>query len=308
MNNNKLLITGVTGFLGAHAVEFLLADGYEVLAIKRRQSKLFRCTGFIDRVKWVDIEDEQLGQVIIDFKPNTFLHFAWNGVIAAERTDWEKQIGNIDFTFRLLELSQKAGISKFICIGSQAEYGQFSGRIGEEAVCRPVCAYGSVKLATSYMVKTFCEQNDIEWYWLRQFSVFGPKEEPIWVLSAAIVNLLQHNEMQLTGCEQRYDYIYVTDFARAISKVVKAQGQSGIYNLSSNQSVTLRGMLEQIREQITPDMSLLKFGALPYRPNQVMHMEGNSSKFYKTFGFKIESDLKSNIRDTIEYYKKQIAR
>ena len=60
-------------------------------------------------------------------------------------------------------------------------------------------------------------------------------------------------------------------------------------------------MIQKIKSYVNPD-AVLNFGALPYRPNQVMHMEGDSTKFNDQFNFKIESDFDTTIRETVKYY------
>ena len=75
--------------------------------------------------------------------------------------------------------------------------------------------------------------------------------------------MLNNEEINLTRCEQRYDYLFVKDFCKSIILLLNSEN-SGIYNLSSNNSVQLREILLVIKD-ILKSKSKLNFGALEYR-------------------------------------------
>jgi len=54
-------------------------------------------------------------------------------------------------------------------LGSQAEYGQFNVKVTEDYKGNPVSTYGMIKLACLEYLKSFCNDNCIQWYWLRIF-------------------------------------------------------------------------------------------------------------------------------------------
>jgi UDP-glucose 4-epimerase len=301
------LLTGATGFLGSHLAEDLSARNYRVVALIRNTSDLWRCKEFENKnLVYVNINSGNFKETLQNYKPSVLIHAAWQGVTTKERNDQDIQMQNILFSKQLLTLANELGIKKAIYLGSQAEYGNFTGRISEEAVCSPVSAYGVAKLEVLKMFKSFCELNSIDWVWLRLFSIYGIREGSSWLIPSVIENVLMGKPMDLTKCEQRYDYMYVKDFTRAISGILETKNISGIFNLSSNSSVQLKNIVEKIKNFINPS-AILNFGAMPYAPNQVMHMEGNSEKFYRQFNFKVNSDFESNLKEVITYYKNKFS-
>lgn len=305
LNMKTVLITGGTGFLGSHIIEELLLQKYEVIALKRSSSNLSRCMNFVDKVRWIccdNIEDAE--QEILNSHPNILIHAAWNGVKASDRDNWVEQGKNLSFLSALLEIVKKANITKIIALGSQAEYGNFEGVIDETHHCNPNSAYGANKVCASTIIKSFAEQNNIPWYWIRIFSVYGPREEKNWLIPATINNLLHLKTMDLTPCEQRYDYLYTKDFTNGIFRVVNNSNvESGIYNMSSGQSTKIKDILTYLENKIAANQNLLQIGALPYRPNQVMHMEGNSNKFFQAFKFNPTYNITKGLDETLNYYK-----
>ena len=301
----KILITGATGFLGSNIAEEIINQGYNVVALKRSTSNLWRCISFYDQIQWIDCDNlAEAEPEIINHKPDILIHAAWNGVNATDRDNWIEQEKNLSFLVSLLEIVKKTNIKKIIALGSQAEYGNFEGSVDEHYPCNPTSAYRENKVCASILLKSFAELNKIDWYWIRIFSVFGPREEKNWLIPATINNLLEKKEMNLTPCEQRYDYLFTTDFTAGIMNVVKNNSNlSGIYNMSSGQSIKLKDILSFLENILSPEQKLLKIGVTPYRPQQVMHMEGNSKRFFQSFNFQPAYSIYKGLEETLSYYK-----
>jgi nucleoside-diphosphate-sugar epimerase len=302
---DTVLLTGITGFIGSHLAE-TLSEQYQVVGLVRKSSDLWRC----DEIKnpniiLVDLDGEGALNHLQELSPRFLIHSAWGGVSAANRDDWQAQVENVLFAARLLRLARELGIKHFISFGSQAEYRSFSGRVDENQPRQPISAYGASKLATCNIMEAFCTRYDITWNWFRLFSVYGTRESWNWFIPSLIKNALKNTDMDLTGCEQRYDYIYGPELGEAILKVMTHEPVSGVFNLTSNGSVSLKSIVEKIRDK-TGTKAQFKFGALPYRENQVMHMEGNSEKFSNTFNFAATSNFDTNLAVLIEYYKRKI--
>jgi UDP-glucose 4-epimerase len=303
MAKKYVLITGITGFLGSHIADNLI-NNYNVIGLKRKNSNVWRCEEFKDKVVWIDIDgNKDYAKEIIKYRIDTIIHCAWIGVELKERVDWSIQVKNIQFLFELLQLAKVTDVKQFIFLGSQAEYGNIKGIVTEDQVCDPLNAYGSVKLACLEILKTFSKMNNINWIWLRLFSVFGEKEGRTWLIPSLIEKIKTETEMDFTLGEQKYAYLYVKDFATIINKIVTIKIESGIYNVSSNIVKSIRSIVEEIRNRINLNFHL-NFGALEYRVNQSMQMQGAINKLENQIG-KIEfSDFSIAIESTIKFYNK----
>lgn len=302
-----ILITGATGFLGSHIAEELINQEYEVVALKRSTSDLWRCSSFKDKIHWIDWDNLiEAESKIINYNPEILINAAWDGVKAEDRDNWIMQEKNLLLLASIFEIVKKTSISKIIALGSQAEYGYFEGSIDEKYLCNPISAYGANKLCASLLVKSFAEQNKIEWYWIRIFSIFGPREGKNWLIPTTINNLLGKKKMALTPCEQQYDYLFTKDFAQGILSVIKNKKSiSGIYNLSSGKSTKIKEILAFLENRISPLEKFLQIGAMPYRPNQVMWMQGNSNRFFQSFNYQPTYSVFEGLEETINYYMSQ---
>jgi UDP-glucose 4-epimerase len=303
MTKKYILITGITGFLGSHIAENLI-DNFNVIGLKREKSNIWRCLDFKDKVTWIDIDGEKdYIKKLTSYSIDTIIHGAWIGVESLERDDWSLQIKNIQFLSELLHVAKEKAVKKFIFLGSQAEYGNINGIVSEDQVCKALNAYGSVKLACLEILKTFAVNNNINWIWLRLFSLFGEKENETWLFPSLIKKIRTESEMDFTLGEQKYAYLYVKDFAFIIRKLVTFEILSGIYNVSSDIVRPIRSLVEEIKCIIKPTFQL-NFGALKYRDNQSMHMQGSINKLSNQIG-KVEfTEFSVAIHNTIKYYNK----
>jgi UDP-glucose 4-epimerase len=303
MTKKYILITGITGFLGSHIAENLI-NNYNVIGLKRKNSNVSRCEEYKDKVIWIDIDGEKdYTKELTNYFIDTIIHGAWIGVESNERDDWLIQAKNIQFLLELLQVAKNTAIKKFIFLGSQAEYGNINGIVSEVEDCEALNAYGSVKLACLEILKTFSKNNNINWIWLRLFSLFGEKENENWLFPSLIEKIKTQSEMDFTLGEQKYAYLYVKDLALIIDKIVRFEIQSGIYNVSSDIVRSIRSLVEEVRDRINPKFQL-NFGALKYRDNQSMHMQGSINKLNDQIGKHEFTDFSVAIENTIKYYNK----
>lgn len=294
----KVLLTGASGFIGSHVGATLADAGHQLICLKRRTSNLRRCAAFRDRAVWVDADAAGWKEQIISQRPQAVIHCSWSGVMAAERNDWKLQTQNLDLFSDLLLIAEAVKPIRFIALGSQAEYGPISGRVSEQHPLAPNTAYAAAKLSCLTFLETCARQNQISHAWLRLFSVYGPGEGGQWFIPGLIRQFREGKAPQLTGCEQRYDYLHVRDLAAGILAALRQPEAVGVFNLGSNTSVPLKTVVQLVR-QFSGSKAEPLFGALPYRPQQSMHIEGDSSKFNRAFAFAPRISLEEGLRDYV---------
>jgi nucleoside-diphosphate-sugar epimerase len=301
-----ILITGATGFLGSNIARFLVRKGYQVYATHRNNSSFKRCEDFYDLIEWINTENAEWKKSFSKIKIDIVIHTAWQGVSANERDNWEIQLSNFKFSTEIYEFAKSAGTKKIITLGSQAEYGIYNAKVDEDYTPVPVDAYGSVKLLILYFLRNFALNTEIEWYWIRVFSVFGKDENENWLLPDVIKNLLKGIPVELTEGHQKYDYLHSDEFVKNLYKVIEsASDNSGIYNLCTGNAIEIKSLLIKLTKQIPNSEHLLKFGKIPYRKNQNMFMVGDNKKFESIFGPVSVNDMDSNLQKTINLYKEK---
>jgi nucleoside-diphosphate-sugar epimerase len=110
------------------------------------------------------------------------------------------------------------------------------------------------------------------------------------------------SELKLTLGEQRRDFIYIDDAVDAYAVVINhlSEFNPGFNELDvgSGRAVTIREFVE-IARRIADASTDLKFGAVPYRPNEPMFLQANTA-FLNALGWKNKYDLASGVALTIE--------
>lgn len=300
----KILVTGATGYLGSNIAGLLIEKGHVVYATYRDNSSFEKINEYRTRINWINVSEEY--DKVTELTPDVLIHAAWAGLDFEKRNDWEFQLNNFYFSKKIIESAVNSGVRKIIVLGSQAEYGIRAFKVDEETPTVPVDAYGAVKLLLLNFLRTYCENNKIEWYWIRVFSVFGKNENFTWLIPSVISRLAKQEKVLLTKGEQEYNYLYVDDFLDRFYRIVEINKDlSGIYNICNDNTIKLKCLLEKIAELMDVSKELLEFGTIPYRNSQNMMIAGSCMKFRKLFEYnKPDSDLTIGLEKTILYKNK----
>jgi UDP-glucose 4-epimerase len=297
----KLLITGATGFIGAHLVRRLAREEVQMALLIRPGSNLWRLEPLPNNAT---IVPGTLGELpvahIASFAPDTVIHAAWHGVSNQHRNEPSQIAENLMPTVRLLEVARDAHCKNFLGLGSQAEYGPLNKKISETDRTDPTTLYGATKLAACHLTRQLCSQFDMRWAWLRVFSTYGPMEDSSWMIPYLIRTLLKGERPKLTSCEQRWDYLFGADAADAIWAVAQSKA-SGLFNLGAGRAESLRRIVEMLRDAIDPKLSL-GIGEVPYRPDQVMHLEADISRLTQAAGWNPATSLQEGINQTVAWH------
>jgi nucleoside-diphosphate-sugar epimerase len=236
-------------------------------------------------------------------KLDAVFHLAWFGVTAEFRNDPDQIRINLIATLELWEAARKAGCKIWIGLGSQAEYGRVDHVLREDTPTSPGTAYGVAKLAAGLTTAKMSEICGVRHAWLRLLSAYGPGDDERHMIPSVINAFLAGRRPALTLGEQIWDYIYVDDVAEALCAVLETD-TSGIYNLGSGSAITLRTVVEKIRDLIDPSLTI-GFGEVPYRPDQVMFLEADISNLCAATSWRPRTSLTEGLTQTIAWARKR---
>lgn len=295
----KIFVTGATGFLGYNIVLTCVDKGYDVLCLRRIASKSLFTSLIESKIHWVNYNDENWKNIVNNFNPDVLIHAAWAGVSAKDRNDKCIQEQNVKFSQDLFTLYP---YKQIVSLGSQDEYGRIDKIVDENDSLNPISEYAKAKIDVCKYLYEYCTHKQIEWQWIRVFSVYGEKQKSNWIIPSVIDKCLKHIKyIDTTKGEQKYAYIYVGDFSKAIISVLGIKGKCGIYNLSSSNPVALNEIFQIIKRE-TKSQTVFNLGAIKYREHQSMIVAGNSIKFIRAFGQYEFTSIEDGIKRTIDHY------
>lgn len=299
----RVFVTGATGFVGSFVVRQLVAQGRQVAILLRPESNAWRIEDVLDQVNVIPGTMEEVAAfapALASFQPEAVAHLAWRGVTNAFRNDISQTL-NVQESIALYTAARDGGCRRFVGVGSQAEYGPVSARLDEQVPTRPTTVYGAAKLSTALMLGRLAEADGVAFAWLRLFSSYGPKDDPSWLLPYLARRLMAGERPALTKGEQIWDYIYVEDAAAAVVAAIDAD-EAGCFNLGSGVGRSLRSIIEAVRDRIDPGLPL-GFGEVPYRPDQVMHLEADITALTTATGWRPAVDIEDGIDKTITWLR-----
>jgi UDP-glucose 4-epimerase len=303
----RALVTGATGFLGSHLTRKLVDSGHQVAVVRRPTSDARRIRDLLPRLVQIQGDLASLADIekaILDFAPDTIFHLAWHGVGNRLRNDISQVDTNLTANLAFLRLTLKTPCRTWIGLGSQAEYGPHDRMLDETTPVGPVTLYGTVKLCTWLLAKQLLAEANIRMAWLRLFSIYGPGDNPDFMIPTLIRRLLRRERPSLTPGQQQWDYLYVTDAAEAVYSAATCDAAEGVFNLGSGEVRSIRSIVEAIRDRIDPSLPL-GFGETPYRADHPMLFQADISRLRATTGWTPQTSLDEGLRQTIEWHRTQ---
>jgi len=184
--------------------------------------------------------------------------------------------------------------------GSALEYGTAKGDLREDTVCTPTTLYGSTKLAGTTAIQRQAAANGCQAVTARLFTVYGPGERPGRLLPALLDTARVQKSLELTDGTQQRDFTYVGDVAEGLLRLGVAAIHAGeIVNLATGNLETVRKFAERAADVIGLDKSLLKFGALPTRSEEMSHDPVSITRLRELTGWVPATSIEAGVRLTL---------
>ena len=300
----NILITGGTGFIGQALVKKLLIQNNNITMIvlenelykvpKNNKVKTIICS--LDEIdKYYDILSKEKYDIIY--------HLAWSCVSTEYKNNYSIQFKNVDYAYKIMELSSILKCKKVIATGSVSEYSYVDQPVnGKQRPC-PADIYGAAKVAVNILCDIYAKQHDISFNWVLIPSVYGPGRDDNNIITYVIKSILNKKYAKLTKLEQMWDYIYISDLADALVLIGDKGAINKTYVVGSGQSRQLKDYIYIIRDKIDP-LAKIGIGELPYKTDRVDNSIVDISELINDTGYKPQISFEVGIMETIDYFKK----
>ena len=301
----KVIITGASGFVGSYLVNEFLSNGYEVTAVVRNEKSdvsAFQKKENINIV-YCELKDIQTLKEKLSGQYDYFLHFAWESSAGQGRGNYELQLKNVEYSCNCVKVAKLLGCKRFVFAGSIMAYEtkEFVLKNGAEPTSAYI--YSIAKLTASMMAKTVAVQNNIEFIDVVISNIYGVGEESERFLNATVKKIVSGTEsIDLTTCEQIYDFIYVTDAVRQIRFASEKGMNLNSYYIGNKEQFKLRQFVEKIKIALNSDVKL-NFGAVKFSGAYFDYKSVIDTDSIFSLGFMSEIDFETGVKllkDSIE--------
>tara|TARA_B100000035_G_scaffold157005_1_gene133757 strand:+ start:12560 stop:13447 length:888 start_codon:yes stop_codon:yes gene_type:complete len=284
-DKTSLIITGGTGFIGSYLLKKLLSDGYKVFAVSRKLDQNFIHPD-LTWVSWenykTDIpEDENIYAVL-----NLATTYGQNNEAEIDILNC-----NVELPLMLFRYAISIGAKKIINTDS------FFGK--PEYDYQHLKTYIKSKNLLVEKSKKLIKNKQISLINLRLEHVFGANDgEKKFVTSLLKDFYLEKESIPLTDGTQKRDFIYIDDVVRAFSIVISNHDEYGFteHEVGSGKSIELRQFCIELANAFNVSSSILNFGALEHRDNEIMESSADISSLI-SIGWHPKWDLTSAILD-----------
>lgn len=287
----NILITGGTGFLGSYLVKHFVERSFTVTVLARETSSIKRLVEYKDhinilRYSQLDEISILLGKLTFDCIINTACSYGRAGECLRDIIS-----ANFLFPLAVLEAGINSGVKSFINTGTILD--------------RKVNAYSLSKTQFSEWGESLSGMGKIQFIDVMLEHMYGPGDDASKFVTHIIKSCLDNiPELELTTGDQRRDFIYIGDVVTAYDAIADNLGDLGNVekiSVGSGYAGTIRNLVEKIN-YVTESTTSLKFGALPYRKDEVMVSKADTSRL-ESLGWKLHFDLDAGLKHTVKMEK-----
>lgn len=258
----KVLILGANGFIGKHLVEELSVNGnVEITAFGQTAGKDFN-----GKVRVLEGNFEDAGDLQKALAGQDIVYHLISQTLPS--SSWDKTLFEVEKnlipTLKLIDIAAAGGVKK-ICFASSGGtvYGQppEENIANEESPTAPFSPHGIIKRTIESFLEYALRNHQINYDIYRISNVYGIGQDTrkgLGFINTALENIVRNKPVVIFGDgENLRDYIYVKDAARLLSlSVTKKLNDSGIYNVSSNRSISLNELVRLMKDVLRIDFEV----------------------------------------------------
>ncbi len=317
----KVLITGITGFVGSHLAEYVLSleDAHEVVGICRWRSPRHNTGDIEGRVAFLecDLRDASSVRKLIDeVCPDRIFHLAAQSYVP---TSWnspaETITTNIIGQLNIFEAMRETGCDALIQIaGSSEEYGLVhpdETPITEDNPLRPLSPYAVSKVAQDTLAYQYHQSYGIKAIRTRAFNHTGPRRGDVFVTSnfakqlAEIEAGLRDPILHVGDLTPRRDFTDVRDIVRAYWLCLEHCTPGEVYNIASGKAYDIQEILDLLLSHSDREIEVREDPAR-LRPSDVPLLLGDNTRFCEATGWKPEIPFEQTAKDLLDYWRERV--
>ncbi|MBI2888552.1 MAG: GDP-mannose 4,6-dehydratase [Candidatus Liptonbacteria bacterium] len=328
MNNSqdtskKAFITGITGFVGSHLADYILAKApeYGVVGFLRWRSPKENIRHILDKItlEYGDLTDyPSIHAALAKHKPEFIFHLAAQSYVdfsfaAPIATLHANVIGTATLLEAVRALKSSSGYDPVIHICSSSEvYGQVKKEevpITENNPFRPASPYAVSKVAEDMLGLQYWLSWKIKTIRTRMFTHTGPRRGEVFVLSnfakqvAAMEAGKQPPVLKVGNLESIRTFMDVRNAVEAYWLLVTKCPPGEVYNIGGAETMTIREMTEKLLARSTVKNIKIEVDQARLRPSDVTLQIPSTEKFAKATGWKPTIPFSKTVQDTLDYWR-----
>jgi UDP-glucose 4-epimerase len=317
LRNSRILVIGGAGLVGSHIVDQLTkTDVGEVLIYDNF------CRGRLDnleqalqdpRVKIYPYGGDLLQTDVLERAMEGIdgvFHLAALWLLQCHEFPRAAFDTNVRGTFNVIETAIRQKVKRVVYSSSASVYGDaLQLPMTEEHPYNNFTFYGATKIAGEHMFKSLGHRYGLDWVGLRYMNVYGPRQDYKGAYIAVMMKILDRLDAGQSPVvygdgSQQYDFISVSDVARANLCAMQAEASGKCYNIGRGIGTSIKELTELIL-RLTASKSAIEYK--PAGQTFVTQRIGSTQAAEKDLGFTWQVGLEEGMRQLIEWRQKDNA-
>lgn len=309
LRDSRILVIGGAGFIGSHIVDQLLAEPVAEVRVLDNlvRGKVANLDGALrdERVRFVEgsIADRDGLTAALDGIDHV-LHLAALWLFECVHEPRAAIDINVTGTWNVIEAALEAKVQRVVYSSSASVYGNavFTPMTEEHPFANRTM-YGATKIAGEQFFRAMNEQHGLDYVGLRYMNVYGPRMDDKGTYVSVIMKVLDRIDQGeppviFGDGTQSYDFIHVSDVARANVLALKSDATDANYNVGAGIGTTLNELVRMLLEITGSDL------APTYLPQEQMFVTqriGSTDAAERDLGFRASVDLRSGLESVVEW-------
>jgi len=318
----KILITGITGFVGFHLAEYCFKKPnvkiYGTILPRHFKDELKKIEYIKNKIEFLKCDLTQknsVNRILKESKPDKIFHLAGQSQVSLSfQSPEETLFSNIISELNIFEGIREIGLNPVIVIAcSSEEYGlTFKNELPmkEGNPLRPLSPYAVSKIAQELLAFQYFKSYGLKTVLTRFFSIEGPgrgKDFVTSVFARQIVEIEKSGKKPViyTGnLDAKRDFTDVRDMVRAYWLASEKCKFGEPYNVCSEKARSIKSVLSLLLSKSKIKNIEIRQDPKKMRPSDVPIIWGDCSKFRKQTGWKPEIPFEKTMEDLLNYWRK----
>jgi nucleoside-diphosphate-sugar epimerase len=306
----RVLVTGISGFVGRHFAASLSAAGHEPWGL---DINIEATPEGVHSLEWDLTRSKGLAKVLDQIRPDAAVHLAGQASPAAALADPDgAHEANVTATLNLLSAMQEAcPEAPMLFISSAEVYGPGEHLHREDEDPAPVNPYGRTKALAEEHALSAMGQGGPPVIVSRSFPHSGPGQRPDFVLPAFARQVarveagLQEPLLRVGNLDPRRDWLQVNDVCRAYLALLEKGEPGEIYNVCSGKDHSVREALDYLVNltSLKPDIEV---DPARVRPVDTPRLVGDAAKLKSATGWEASIDFESLLKELLNYWRDRV--
>jgi GDP-4-dehydro-6-deoxy-D-mannose reductase len=316
---DRYLITGFSGFVGRHFVEYLESRGETCLV---KGLDVHRPDDRFDRYKNVQVSfdevdllsKEPIERIMNAFQPDYILHLASFSSVAFS---WKEPVqsfqNNTNIFLNVIDAVRKSNRpTRVLSVGSSEQYGNVRDEdlpLKEDHALNPISPYAVARVSQEYLSQIYTDGYGMDIILTRSFNHIGPMQKDVFFVSSVAKQLVQIKKTGSTAgrivtgdLSIVRDFTDVRDVVRAYDLLLKKGRKGQVYHVCSGTGMSLKTIIDIMAGHLGIDVDLIMDDRL-IRPADNRKMIGSNEKLKQELGWDCTIPLDQSLKDILLYWE-----